>query len=92
MMETRTRREPALSKGPAKGYYAESEAAAQLGLTREELRTLVRTHIASLDTPPDVLAGAKYWPRDLLTLRLIQMGMLPGAPAPTIIEPDNQPV
>lgn len=92
MIETRPRREPALSKGPAKGYYAESEAAAQLGLTREELRTLVRTHIASLDTPPDVLAAARYQPRDLLALRLAQRGMLPSPATPPIVEPDNQPV
>lgn len=66
---------------PSKGYYTENEAAGALGLTIEELRALVKTHIVRDENSPHV-ASANYQPSDLLALRLILSGLRPTIPDP----------
>jgi hypothetical protein len=60
---------------PGKGYYTEIEAAQQLGLSLEELRTLVRRHILP-NSEEDVnkLQMTSFQPSDLLLLKLLSRG------------------
>ena len=59
------------SKPPAKTHYSEVEAAHELGLTVEELRTLIRSHIAQSDEDLNHIAVASFHPSDLLVLKLL---------------------
>ena len=55
----------------AKVRYSESEAASRLGLSIDQLRTLVRTHIAADEEPPE---NATYQASDLVMLRILASG------------------
>jgi len=69
-----------------KSHYTEIEAAHCLGLSLEDLRALVRTHIAQTEEEMQNLAITNLQASDLLLLRLITMGHQPPArpadPAP----------
>ena len=65
---------------PAKTQYSESEAAKQLGLTVEQLRSLIRSHIAESDEDLNHVATASFHPSDLLVLKLL--AGLSGSPTP----------
>lgn len=67
---------PTTSK-PAKTHYSESEAAAILGLSVEELRQLIRANILDGDADVTNIAGAVFQPSDLLVLRMILGGFKP---------------
>lgn len=66
---------------PAKGQYSEAEAAAALGLTVDQLRTLIRHHIVEQEEDLAHLASANFQPSDLLVLRMILDGQVPLAAA-----------
>ena len=55
----------------AKVRYSESEAASRLGLPVEQLRALVRTHIAAGEEVP---ANATYEAADIVILRILASG------------------
>ena len=55
----------------SKTQYSEQEAARELGITVEELRTLVRSHIAESDEDLKNMSVASFHPSDLLVLRLL---------------------
>lgn len=54
-----------------KAHYSESEAAQQLGVTVEELRTLIRRHIVVDDGDSGNVPMTSFQPSDLLVLRLL---------------------
>jgi hypothetical protein len=56
---------------PAKTQYSENEAAAELGVSLEELRTLIRSHIIETDEDLNNVPMASFHPSDLLVLKLL---------------------
>jgi len=54
-----------------KTQYSEAEAAQELGITIEELRVLIRKHIAKTDEDLMHIAMASFHPSDLLVLKLL---------------------
>ena len=56
---------------PQKAQYSETEAAEALGVTIDELRLLIRSHIAKSDDDIPNLAQASFQPSDLLLLRIL---------------------
>jgi hypothetical protein len=63
--------EAILATKPAKTQYSESEAAKELGVTVEQLRTLIRSHIAESDDDLHNVAATSFHPSDLLLLKLL---------------------
>jgi len=61
----------ALASRPAKAHYSESEAAAALDISVEELRSLIRDHIVRDDNDMANLAMTSFQPSDLLVLRIL---------------------
>jgi hypothetical protein len=60
-----------VNKSP-KPQYSESEAAKELGLSVEELRTLIRSHIAETDEDLNNVSVTSFHPSDLLVLKLLR--------------------
>jgi len=56
---------------PPKGYFNETEAAQALGVTLDEFRTLVRTHLLESDEDLANLPRMYYQPSDLVVLRML---------------------
>jgi hypothetical protein len=54
-----------------KTQYSEVEAAQELGLTVEQLRVLIRNHIAQSDEDLNHIAMASFHPSDLLVLKIL---------------------
>jgi hypothetical protein len=54
-----------------KTQYSEVEAAQELGVTVEQLRVLIRSHIAQSDEDLNHIAIASFHPSDLLVLRIL---------------------
>jgi len=54
-----------------KTQYSEVEAAHELGLTVEQLRVLIRNHIAQSDEDLHHIAMATFHPSDLLVLKIL---------------------
>ena len=54
-----------------KTQYSEAEAAQELGITVEELRILIRKHIAQSDEDLTHIAIAAFHPSDLLVLKIL---------------------
>ena len=54
-----------------KAQYTESEAADELGLSIEQLRILVRSHIVERDEDLTNMPVAQFQPSDLLLLRIL---------------------
>jgi hypothetical protein len=51
--------------------YSEVEAAQELGVTVDQLRTLIRSHIAQTDEDLNHIAVASFHPSDLLVLKIL---------------------
>lgn len=54
-----------------KAQYSEAEVAQQLGVTVEDLRTLIRRHIVIEETEATNVPMTTFQPSDLLVLRLL---------------------
>jgi len=54
-----------------KTQYSEVEAAQELGVTVEQLRVLIRRHIAQTDEDLNHIAIAIFHPSDLLLLKIL---------------------
>jgi hypothetical protein len=54
-----------------KAQYSEAEVAEQLGITVEDLRTLIRRHIVIEETEATNVPMTTFQPSDLLVLRLL---------------------
>lgn len=61
----------ALPSKPNKTQYTEAEAAEELGVTVEQLRVLIRHHIAKSDEDLAHIAVATFHPSDLLVLKIL---------------------
>lgn len=61
----------ALPSKPNKTQYTEAEAAEELGVTVEQLRVLIRNHIAKSDEDLAHIAVATFHPSDLLVLKIL---------------------
>jgi len=56
---------------PAKTQYTEQEVAEELGVSLDELRTLIRSHIVETDEDLNNVGVASFHPSDLLVLKLL---------------------
>ena len=54
-----------------KTQYSEAEAAEELGVTVEQLRVMIRNHIAKSDEDLTHIAVATFHPSDLLVLKIL---------------------
>ncbi len=61
----------ALPSKQTKTHYSEVEAAQELGVTVEQLRVLIRNHIAKSDEDLTHIAIATFHPSDLLVLKIL---------------------
>lgn len=55
----------------AKSQYSETEAAAELGITVEALRKMIRSHVVDRDEDVGNIPATTFQPSDLLVLRLL---------------------
>jgi hypothetical protein len=60
-----------LSARPAKSQYTEVEAAEELGITLDQLRTMIRSHVVDRDEDLSNIPVTTFQPSDLLILRLL---------------------
>ena len=60
-----------LATKSAKTQYSEQEAANELGISLEELRRLIRSHIAESDEDLNNVSVTSFHPSDLLVLKLL---------------------
>ena len=60
-----------LPSKPNKTQYSEAEAAEELGVSIEQLRVLIRKHIAKSDEDLLHIAVASFHPSDLLVLKIL---------------------
>ena len=58
-------------KPSAKTQYSEHEAAQELGVSVDQLRTLIRSHIVETDEDLNNVSIASFHPSDLLVLKLL---------------------
>lgn len=54
-----------------KSHYSEAEAAEELGVSVQQLRTLIRNHVVDRDEDLNNVAVTTFQPSDLLVLRLL---------------------
>jgi hypothetical protein len=59
-----------------KTQYSEAEAAQQLGISVDEMRTLIRRHIVVEDSDVTNVPMTSFQPSDLLVLRLLAKNSL----------------
>ena len=55
----------------AKSHYSEYEAAAAVGLSIEQLRSLIRNHITGREEPGDESTATSFQPSDLVLFRIL---------------------
>jgi hypothetical protein len=60
-----------LASKPGKSQYSEQEAARELGLSIEQLRTLIRSHIVETEEDLNNVSVASFHPSDLLVLKIL---------------------
>lgn len=63
------------TRRPPKGYFSEMEVAATIGVSVEQLRTLVRSHIVQAEEDVDKIPKAWYQPSDVVLLRMLVAGL-----------------
>ena len=63
---------------PRKTHYSETEAAKALGISVEELRTLLLDHIVDDEEDLRNVPKANFHPSDLLVLRLLSESRTPA--------------
>lgn len=71
---------------PQRGHYSESEAAVALGVSVDDLRTLIRSQILRNEDDPNHVPSATFQPSDLLVLRMLLNGVRPVEPATAVPE------
>lgn len=64
----------------SKSQYSELEAAQELGVTVDQLRALIRSHIAQSEEDLNHVASTSFHPSDLLVLKILSG--LSGQPRP----------
>lgn len=68
-----------ITRRPPKGFYSEMEVAATIGVSVEQLRSLVRRHIVQSEEDVDKIPKAWYQPSDVVLLRMLVAGMSAAA-------------
>ncbi len=63
-----------------KSHYSELEAAEELGISVQQLRTIVRDHLARTEEDRHSLPMAYFQPGDVLLLKLISRGVATTVP------------
>jgi hypothetical protein len=63
-----------------KTQYSEPEAAQELGVTVEQLRALIRSHIAQSEEDLNHVAVATFHPSDLLVLKILAGSLTKATP------------
>ena len=56
---------------PTKTLYSETEAAEELGITVEQLRSLICSHIVDDDVEPSSFSVSNLYPSDVLVLKIL---------------------
>lgn len=59
------------STRPGKSQYSEAEAAEELGVSVDQLRTMIRSHVIDRDEDLENVPATTFQPSDLLVLRLL---------------------
>jgi hypothetical protein len=54
-----------------KSQYSETEAAEELGISVDQLRTMIRSHVVDHEEDLNNVAATAFQPSDLLVLRLL---------------------
>jgi hypothetical protein len=62
-----------------KSQYTETEAAEELGVSVDRLRTLIRRHVVTTDEDLSNVPMASFQPSDLLLLKLLGNSAYPAA-------------
>lgn len=62
----------------SKTHYTEVEAAEALGVSTDQLRTLIRVHIADQETDLKNVSIASFHPSDLLLLKILAKRLAPS--------------
>lgn len=73
-----------------KSHYSEAEAAEELGISTDQLRTMIRSHVIDRDEDLTNVPATTFQPSDLLILRLLA-GKDPLAPEEAPAELKTQP-
>ena len=60
-----------LATKPIKTQYSEHEAADELGVSVDQLRTMIRSHIVETDEDLNNVSVASFQPSDLLILKIL---------------------
>jgi hypothetical protein len=68
-----------LASKVSKGQYSEREVAEELGVSVEQLRSLIRSHIVDTDEDLNNVGVASFHPSDLLVLKILA-GATPTGP------------
>jgi len=55
----------------AKSQYSETEAAEELGISVDQLRSVIRSHVIDRDEDLNNVSATTFQPSDLLVLRLL---------------------
>ncbi len=64
-----------ITRRPPKGFYSEIEVAATIGVSVEQLRSLVRRHIVQSEEDAEKIPKAWYQPSDVVLLRMLVAGV-----------------
>ena len=56
---------------PNKSQYSEAEAAAEIGVSIDELRTLIKSHVVDQEEDLKNVPSATFQPSDLVLLRIL---------------------
>ncbi len=67
-----------LSSKTNKTQYSELEAAQELGVSIEQLRALIRSHIAQSEEDLNHVAVTSFHPSDLLVLKILAKNIAPN--------------
>jgi hypothetical protein len=54
-----------------KSQYSETEAAEELGISVDQLRTMIRSHVVDREEDLNNVSATSFQPSDLLVLRLL---------------------
>ncbi|MBE0658402.1 MAG: hypothetical protein IH602_11985 [Bryobacteraceae bacterium] len=62
------------TKRPPKGFFSEIEVAESIGVSVEQLRSIVRRHIVQAEEDVDKIPRAWYQPSDVVMLKMLVAG------------------
>ena len=64
---------------PNKSQYSETEAAAEIGVSVDELRALIKSHVVDKEEDLNNVPSATFQPSDLVLLRILAKLRPPAA-------------